>query len=62
MQRLLQRLHVPLDSECLNVQAAFMDVVVHDDCYGVPRFVTATRASATAPAANGGGGGGVQAV
>lgn len=33
-----------LEAQQLQGCAAFVDVQVHDDCFGVPRFVVATRA------------------
>lgn len=40
VQQLLQSLRVPAAGAEL---PAFGGVVVHEDCYGVPRFVSATR-------------------
>lgn len=49
VQQLLQSLQVPAggpantQSQSGDGRPAFADVVVHEDCYGVPRFVSATR-------------------
>ena len=43
VQQLLQSLMVPAAEGCATCGAAFVDVAVHEDCYGVPRFVSATR-------------------
>lgn len=41
VQQLLQSLQEPgAGSSC-----AFTNVTIHEDCYGVPRFVSATRSS-----------------
>lgn len=42
VQRLLQSLKEP---RAAGSSCAFADVIVHEDCYGVPRFVSATRSS-----------------
>jgi hypothetical protein len=50
VQKLLQDLQAPSDSDspgnaaaAAAAAAAFRDSTVHDDCYGVPRFVSAIR-------------------
>lgn len=45
VQQLLERLQAPAAGAADIARTAFVNVAVHADCYGVPRFVSATRSS-----------------
>lgn len=45
VQQLLEQLQAPAADAADTARTAFVNVAVHADCYGVPRFVSATRSS-----------------